>query len=102
MLISPPLGRGQFQDELRQYNQRFAGAEVLPKRIFQSVGRYEGKARFHKPAHALRQILEGFSNVDYKFAETGSGHGLVGFRSILPEALAWTFPGDAFGDSAGT
>ncbi len=102
ILISPPLGRGQFQDELREYNQRFAGADVLPKRIFQSVGRYEGKARFHKPAHALRLILEGFSSVDYKFAETGSGHGLVGFRSILPEALAWTFPGDAFGDSAGT
>ncbi len=97
MLISPPLGRGPFQDELREYNKRFAGADVLPKRLFQSVGRYEAKARFHKPAHALKLILEGYSSIDYKFAETGSGHGLVGFRSILPEALAWTFPGDAFG-----
>ncbi|MCC6803478.1 MAG: hypothetical protein IT319_11390, partial [Anaerolineae bacterium] len=92
LMISPPLGRGEFQDELREYSKRFAGAEMLPKRIFQSVGRYEAKARFHKPAHALKMILEGFSSVDYRFVETGSGHGLVGFRSILPEALAWTFP----------
>jgi enterochelin esterase-like enzyme len=92
LMISPPLGKGEFQDELREYNKRFAGAEMLPKRLFQSVGRYEAKARFHKPAHALKMILEGFSAVDYRFVETGSGHGLVGFRSILPEALAWTFP----------
>ncbi len=97
ILISPPLGRGQFQDELREYSKRFAGAELLPKRIFQSVGRYEAKARFHKPAHTLKLVLEGFSTTDYKFVETGSGHGLVGFRAILPEALAWAFPGDAFG-----
>jgi enterochelin esterase-like enzyme len=96
MLISPPLGRGEFQDELREYSKRFAGAEALPKRIFQSVGRYEAKARFLKPALALKMTLEDFSTVDYKFVETGSGHGLVGFRSVLPEALAWTFPGDAF------
>ena len=69
---------------------------MLPKRVFQSVGRYEAKARFHKPAHALKLTLEGFQSVEYKFVETGSGHGLVGFRSVLPEALAWTFPGDAF------
>lgn len=92
LMISPPLGRGEFQDELREYSKRFAGAEMLPRRIFQSVGRYEAKARFHKPAHALKMILDGFSSVDYRFVETGSGHGLVGFRSILPEALAWTFP----------
>lgn len=96
IMISPPLGKGQYQDELRAYSQRFAGADVLPKRIFQSVGRYEAKARFHRPAHGLRMILEGFRGVDYRFVETGSGHGLVGFRSVLPEALAWTFPGDAF------
>ncbi len=96
ILISPPLGKGEFQDELREYNKRFASAEMLPKRVFQSVGRYEAKARFHKPAHALKLTLEGFQSVEYKFVETGSGHGLVGFRSVLPEALAWTFPGDAF------
>ncbi len=96
MLISPPLGRGEYQEELREYNKRFAGADVMPKRIFQSVGRYEAKARFHKPAHALKMILEGYRSVEYKFVESGSGHGLVGFRSVLPEALAWTFPGDAF------
>ena len=96
MLISPPLGRGEYQDQLREYNKRFAGAETLPKRVFQSVGRYEAKARFHKPAHALKMILEGYTSVDYQFVETGSGHGLVGFRSVLPEALSWTFPGDAF------
>lgn len=92
LMISPPLGKGEYQDELREYSKRFTGAEMLPRRIFQSVGRYEAKARFHKPAHALRMILEGFTSVDYRFVETGSGHGLVGFRSILPEALTWTFP----------
>ncbi|MFN8448134.1 MAG: alpha/beta hydrolase-fold protein [Anaerolineae bacterium] len=92
LMISPPLGKGEYQDELREYSKRFAGAEMLPRRIFQSVGRYEAKARFHKPAHALKMILDGFTAVDYRFVETGSGHGLVGFRSILPEALAWTFP----------
>ncbi len=96
ILVSPPLGKGEFQDELREYNKRFAAAEMLPKRIFQSVGRYEARARFNKPAHALKLTLEGFESVEYKFVETGSGHGLVGFRSILPEALAWTFPGEAF------
>jgi enterochelin esterase-like enzyme len=97
ILISPPLGRGEYGDELREYNKRFQEADILPKRIFQSVGRYEAKSRFYKPAHALRMILEGVKQVDYKYAETASGHGLVGFRSVLPEALAWTFPGEAFG-----
>lgn len=97
ILISPPLGKGEFGDELREYNKRFQEADILPKRIFQSVGRYEAKSRFYKPAHALRMILEGVKQVDYKYVETASGHGLVGFRSVLPEALAWTFPGDAFG-----
>jgi enterochelin esterase-like enzyme len=96
MLVSPPLGKGEYQDELREYSKRFAGAEKLPDRIFQSVGHYEAKGRFHKPAHNLQSILEGFTTVQYKFIETGSGHGLVGFRSVLPEALAWMFPGDAF------
>lgn len=96
MLISPPLGKGEFSEELREYNKRFTEADVLPKRIFQSVGRYEGKLRFIRPANSLRMIIEGHKAVDYKFVETGSGHGLVGFRSVLPEALAWMLPGDAF------
>ena len=68
-------------------------AETLPKRIFQSVGRYEARGRFIRPAQAVRDILQGRSGVAYRFVETGSGHGLVGFRGILPEALAWVFPG---------
>ncbi len=95
LMVSPPLGKGEYQDELREYSKRFTGAERLPDRIFQSVGHYEAKARFNRPAHNLKSILEGFSTVQYKFVETGSGHGLVGFRSVLPEALAWMFPGDA-------
>jgi enterochelin esterase-like enzyme len=96
MMVSPPLGKGEFSEELREYNKRFTEADVLPKRIFQSVGRYEAKLRFHRPANSLRMILEGLKSVEYKFVETGSGHGLVGFRSVLPEALAWMLPGDAF------
>lgn len=96
MMISPPLGKGEFSEELREYSKRFTEAEVLPKRIFQSVGRYEAKLRFLRPANSLRMILEGLKSVEYKFVETGSGHGLVGFRSVLPEALAWMLPGDAF------
>jgi pimeloyl-ACP methyl ester carboxylesterase len=96
MLISPPLGKGEFSEELREITKRFTEADVLPKRVFQSVGRYEGKLRFVRPANSLRMIIEGYKAVDYKFVETGSGHGLVGFRSVLPEALAWMLPGDAF------
>jgi enterochelin esterase family protein len=85
LMISPP----QMQD----YASRIENAETLPNRIFQSVGRYEARGRFIKPALALRDLLQRRSGVAYKFVETGSGHGLVGFRSILPEALAWVFPG---------
>jgi pimeloyl-ACP methyl ester carboxylesterase len=97
LMISPPLGKGEYGDELREYNKRFMEADTLPRRVFQSVGRYEAKSRFYKPAHALRMIMEGARSVDYKYVESGSGHGLVGFRSVLPEAMAWMFPGDAFG-----
>lgn len=97
LMISPPLGKGEYGDELREYNKRFMEADTLPRRIFQSVGRYEAKSRFYKPAHALRMIMEGARSVDYKYVESGSGHGLVSFRSVLPEAMAWMFPGDAFG-----
>lgn len=84
IIISPPM---------QDLTSRFENAETLPKRIFQSVGRYEARGRFYKPAQALRDILQQRSGVAYRFAETGSGHGLVGFRSILPEALVWVFPG---------
>jgi enterochelin esterase-like enzyme len=92
IMISPPLGRGPDEDKLSQYASRFQQASVLPNRIFQSVGRYEAKARFLRPAQALRDSLTPRGSSGYMYTETGSGHGLVGFRSILPEALAWAFP----------
>jgi enterochelin esterase family protein len=95
ILISPPLGKGSGEDLLGKYTARFDAAEVLPKRIFQAVGRYEARARFVRPAHALRDILGRRRETAYQYAEVGSGHGLVGFRSILPEALAWAFPSAA-------
>ncbi len=95
ILISPPLGKGANQDQLRELINRFEQAEALPERIFQSVGRYEARARFYRPAQNLRDILSSRRNVAYEYAELGSGHGLVGFRAILPEALAWTFPDGA-------
>jgi enterochelin esterase-like enzyme len=94
IMISPPLGRGASEDLLTQYASRFEKAELLPKRIFQSVGRYEARGRFLTPAETLRDILGARKNTAYKFAEIGSGHGLVGFRSIFPEALAWVYPGE--------
>jgi enterochelin esterase-like enzyme len=94
-MISPPLGRGIAQDQLRAYAGRFQEARVLPQRIFQSVGRYETRSRFLLPARLLRSILNEREDVAYNYVEVGSGHGLVTFRSILPEALAWTFPGEA-------
>lgn len=96
VMISPPLGKGAGQEKLREYPARFQSAELLPRRIFQSVGRYEAQARFYRPALVLRQILEQRPRTFYRFAEIGSGHGLVGFKSILPEALSWAFPGSAF------
>ena len=94
IMLSPPLGQGEGSEILSQYSSRFHKANVLPGRIFQSVGRYEAKARFIKPAEILRDILSAKTNTAYQFATIGSGHGLVGFRSILPEALAWVFPGE--------
>ena len=94
IMISPPLGQGQGSDALTQVAPRFQQARVLPRHIFQSVGRYEAKSRFLRPAYALRDILKDKSDVAYQFAEIGSGHGLVGFRSIMPEALAAVFPGE--------
>ncbi|MFN8529161.1 MAG: alpha/beta hydrolase-fold protein [Anaerolineae bacterium] len=95
ILISPPLGTGAFQDLLREIMTRFERADQLPTRVFQSVGRYESRARFVRPALNLRDILSNRRDVEYRFVELGTGHGLVGFRGVLPEALAWTFPGAA-------
>jgi enterochelin esterase-like enzyme len=93
MIVSPPLGKGPLQEQLSVILQRFGEADLLPKRIFQSVGRYEARARFLRPAQQLHDLLEASDSVDYRYLEVGSGHGLVGFRSVLPEALAWMLPG---------
>lgn len=96
IMLSPPLGRGPAAEKLQEYAERFRDSKVLPRRMFQSVGRYEQKLRFYRPAIALRGILErrliADPNLDYKFVELGSGHSLAAFKSILPEALAYTFP----------
>jgi predicted alpha/beta superfamily hydrolase len=97
MMVSAPLGKGQFHEQLGELVSTFERADNLPQRLFQSVGRYEAKGRFYRPAQALCEVLQSRENVAYKFIETGSGHGLVGFKSIMPEALAWIFPGSAFG-----
>jgi enterochelin esterase family protein len=96
IMVSPPLGKGTYQDELRAIVRTFTSGSKLPARVFQSVGRYEGRARFIKPAQSIRSVLEDTGGVSYRYAEVGSGHGLVGFRGILPEALAWAFPGSAW------
>ncbi len=94
MMVSPPLGKGLAEEKLRQYPIRFERNALLPARIFQSVGRYEMRTRFRLPAYILRSVLNGRSDTAYKFVEIGSGHGLVAFRSVFPEALAWAFPGE--------
>lgn len=96
IMLSPPLGRGPASEKLKEYAERFTNASLLPRKIFQSVGRYEAKLRFYQPAVALRLILErrmeNDTRVDYKFVELGSGHSLAAFKSIMPEALSHTFP----------
>jgi len=98
IMLSPPLGRGPAAQKLQEYAERFRDAKLLPRKIFQSVGRYEQKMRFYHPAMALRGILErrllADSKLDYQFVELGSGHSLAAFKSILPEALAFTFPAE--------
>lgn len=100
IMLSPPLGRGRMQEELMQYADRFSHAEQLPKRIFQSVGRYEQTTRFYVPGKALAQILEDREaaqhDLVHMFVELGSGHSFVAFKSIMPEALAHVFPGRAW------
>lgn len=98
IMLSPPLGRGPASEKLKEYADRFTNATLLPKRIFQSVGRYEAKLRFYQPAIALRLILErrmeSDPHVAYKFVELGSGHSLAAFKAILPEALSHTYPAE--------
>ncbi|MEL6307336.1 MAG: alpha/beta hydrolase-fold protein [Chloroflexota bacterium] len=100
IMLSPPLGKGQMQKQLLEYADRFENARVLPERIFQSVGRYEQQLRFYKPGLALAGILQrrqaNRGDIEHKFVEIGSGHGLAAFRSVIPEALSHIFPGDAF------
>lgn len=100
IMLSPPLGKGQAQQKLLEYADRFQNAPALPERIFQSVGRYELEMRFNKPAWALALILQereaDRKDVDHKFVEVGSGHGLAAFKSVMPEALSHTFPGPNF------
>jgi enterochelin esterase-like enzyme len=100
IMLSPPLGKGQMQQKLLEYADRFQNAPILPRRIFQSVGRYEQDTRFNKPAWALALILQeredDRQDVDHKFVEVGSGHGLAAFKSVMPEALSHTFPGPNF------
>jgi len=97
IMLSPPLGKGPGQEKLLEYADRFNNARLLPQNIFQSVGRYEMKTRFYKPGLALAGILqrrmESKQDVNHKFVELGSGHGLVAFKSILPEAMSHIFPG---------
>lgn len=93
IMVSPPLGKGIAQEQLRQYKERFEKAKKLPERIFQSVGRYESKSRFVLPAQVLYGVLSKRQDIAYRYIEVGSGHGLVGFRSVFPEALQWAFPG---------
>ncbi|MDX2162359.1 MAG: alpha/beta hydrolase-fold protein [bacterium] len=95
-MISAPLGKGAFNDLLREIMTRFEKADQLPARVYQSVGRYEGKTRFVRPADHLRDILSHRRDIAYRFDQLATGHGLVGFRAVLPEALAWTLPGSAW------
>ncbi|MBW4438883.1 MAG: hypothetical protein KME04_17230 [Pleurocapsa minor GSE-CHR-MK-17-07R] len=96
LAISPPLGgKGPLAEPTQDVLRRLQTSSTLPGRIFQSVGRYEARGRFIRPAYQVRGWLSGRRELDYRFVETGSGHSLVGFRSVLPEALAWLFPGSA-------
>lgn len=95
ILMSPPLqgqARGAGEATLAGYRRRFEQATIPPRRIFHSVGRYEGLPRFLKPSRQLADVLNSRDDVAYKYVELGSGHSLVGFKSVMPEALAWTFP----------
>lgn len=93
LMLSPPLGKGDAESVLLTYPRRFQETKTLPRRIFHAVGRYELHERFLAPSRALSELLYARPELEYRFVELGSGHGLIAFRSILPEALAWTLPG---------
>jgi enterochelin esterase-like enzyme len=94
IMISPPLApQSPGEDALMKYRRRFETASILPERIFQAVGRYENFARFLRPGRRLAQIIQRRNDVQFRFIEHGSGHGLVAFKAIFPEALAWAYPG---------
>lgn len=92
IMVSPPLGKGADQEALHTYVERFQKTRQLPPRIFQSFGRYEATARFVRPAREIADVLEARTDLAYQCVELGSGHGLVAFKSIFPEALAHAFP----------
>lgn len=95
IMISPPLDKGENAARLQAYARRFENADRLPQRIFQSVGRYEISGRFLRPGRALRDQLQqrhARRETAYEFVEIGCGHGLVGFKAVFPEALAWVYP----------
>ncbi len=92
IMISPPLGKGSDQEQLHTYVERFQKTRQLPPRIFQSVGRYEAMSRFVRPMREMAASLQARPDIEYQGVELGSGHGLVAFKSILPEALAHVFP----------
>lgn len=100
MMISPPLGKGVAEEKLLEYTQRFGDVPLLPRRIFQSVGKYEARSRFYLPGRALAVLLmqrqATMKDVNYRFVEIGSGHSLAAFKSILPEAISHCFPGLAW------
>lgn len=96
IMISPPLGKGAHAEQVGAIAARLGDVDIpLPRRIYLSVGRYEARSRFVKPARTLADALSVRPETRFAFSETGSGHGLVGFKSVLPEALAWALPGAA-------
>jgi enterochelin esterase-like enzyme len=95
IMISPPLApQGKGEESLANYRRRFETAAIVPERIFQAVGRYEAFARFLRPGRRLAEVIQRRGDAHFQFIEHGSGHGLVAFKGIFPEALAWVFPGD--------
>ena len=90
LMLSPPLGESQ--DTLQHFLNIFETSTSIPEHIFQSVGRYEIPSRFYRPAQILAQTLQQRADTRYKFLVGGSGHGMSAFRSVMPEALAWTLP----------
>jgi enterochelin esterase-like enzyme len=95
IMISPPLApQGKGEDSLANYRRRFETAAILRGRVFQAVGRYEAFARFLRPGRRLAEVIQRRGDVQFRFVEHGSGHGLVAFKGVFPEALAWVFPGE--------